>query len=53
MDFLFLIPILRAWMFLAECMSIVCVPYVCLVPVEATEALDPLGLELGWLRATM
>lgn len=33
--------------------SIVCVPHVCLVPVEATGPLDPLGLELGWLGPAM
>lgn len=41
------------WMLLPECLSVVCVPYVCLVPEEATEAADPLALELGWLRAAM
>jgi hypothetical protein len=36
-----------------ECMSVFCVLYVCPVPAEATEAADPLGLELGWLGAAV
>lgn len=50
---LYQIKILCGWMFLPECMSIVRVLYACLVPAEATEALDLLGLELEWLGAAM